>query len=179
MKPRIDMELLREYHEGLIALSACLAGKIPQLILSGSMQEAEKCALEMKSIFGDDFYLEIQNHGIDDELKVAFGIKMLSSKLGIPMVATNDVHYVDRTDADTQAALLCIQTNTCISDGRPFGFDGNEFYFKTTQLNFLFWLNRNSFIFNFLVFFHLFLDKTASHFACIDWCINFVYNVWN
>ena len=98
MKPRIDMELIREHHDGLIALSACLAGKIPQLILSGSMAEAEKYAIEMKEIFGDDFYLEIQNHGIDDQLKVAFGIKMISEKCGIPMVATNDVHYVDRND---------------------------------------------------------------------------------
>ena len=133
MKPRIDMELLSNHSEGLIALSACLAGKIPQLILAGSMPEAEKYALEMKSIFGDDFYLEIQNHGIDDELKVAFGIKMLSKKCGIPMVATNDVHYIDRNDADTQATLVCIQTNNCITDGRPFGFDSNEYYFKTEK----------------------------------------------
>ncbi|MBQ9070296.1 MAG: DNA polymerase III subunit alpha [Clostridia bacterium] len=133
MKPRIDMELIRNHHEGLIALSACLAGKIPQLILAGSMPEAEKYALEMKEIFGEDFYLEIQNHGIDDERKVAFGIKMLSAKCGIPMVATNDVHYIERTDADTQATLLCIQTNNCITDGRPFGFDTNEYYFKTEK----------------------------------------------
>ena len=133
MKPRIDMELIRSHNEGLIALSACLAGKIPQLILSGSMPEAEKYTLEMKEIFGDDFYLEIQNHGMEDELKVAFGIKTLSAKCGIPMVATNDVHYIDRTDADTQATLLCIQTNNCITDGRPFGFDTNEYYFKTEK----------------------------------------------
>ena len=133
MKPRIDMELIRNHHEGLIALSACLAGKIPQLILAGSMQEAEKYALEMREIFGDDFYLEIQNHGMDDQKKVAFGIKLISEKYGIPMVATNDVHYVDRNDADTQATLLCIQTNNVITDGRPFGFEGNEFYFKTER----------------------------------------------
>ena len=133
MKPRIDMDLIREHHEGLIALSACLAGKIPQMILSGNMAEAEKSALEMKEIFGDDFYLELQNHGIDDERKVAFGIKILSEKCGIPMVATNDVHYVDRTDADMQATLLCIQTNNCITDGRPFGFESNEFYLKTEK----------------------------------------------
>ncbi|MBE6536763.1 MAG: DNA polymerase III subunit alpha [Ruminococcaceae bacterium] len=133
MKPRIDMELLREHHEGLIALSACLAGKIPQLILAGSMPEAEKYALEMKELFGDDFYLELQNHGMDDQRKVAFGLKIISEKCGIPMVATNDVHYVDRNDADTQATLLCIQTNNCITDGRPFGFESNEFYFKTEK----------------------------------------------
>ncbi len=133
MKPRIDLELLSEHYEGLIALSACLAGKIPQLILSGSMQEAENYACMMKSIFGEDFYLELQNHGIEDELKVCFGLKTISAKCGIPMVATNDVHYVERSDADTQATLLCIQTNTCITDGRPFGFEGNEYYFKSEK----------------------------------------------
>ena len=133
MKPRIDMELIRAHHDGLIALSACLAGKIPQLILAGSMAEAEKYALEMKSIFGDDFYLEIQNHGIEDEFKVNFGIKLISEKCGIPMVATNDVHYLERNDADTQATLLCIQTNNVITDGRPIGFEGNEYYFKTEK----------------------------------------------
>ena len=133
MKPRIDMELIRAHHEGLVALSACLAGKIPQLILAGSMPEAEKYALEMKEIFGEDFYLEIQNHGMDDQRKVAFGLKIISEKCGIPLVATNDVHYVDRNDADTQATLLCIQTNNCITDGRPFGFESNEFYFKTEK----------------------------------------------
>ncbi len=133
MKPRIDMELLREHHEGLIALSACLAGKIPQLILLGSIKEAEDYASKMRDIFGDDFYLEIQDHGIDDERKVAFGIKLISKKLGIPMVATNDVHYINRNDADTQATLLCVQTNSVITDGRPFGFEGNEYYFKTER----------------------------------------------
>ena len=127
MKPRIDMELLREYHDGLIALSACLAGKIPQYILSGSMEEAEKTALEFKSIFGDDFYLEVQNHDLDDERRVAYGIKLISEKLDIPMVATNDVHYLNRNDAEMQATLLCMQTNNVITDGRPFGA-GSEVY---------------------------------------------------
>ncbi len=131
-RPRIDMELLRGYHEGLVALSGCVAGRIPQLILSGSMQEAEKYALELKELFGEDFYLEIQNHGLDDERKVAYGIKLISEKCGIPMVATNDVHYLERTDADMQATLMCIQTNNVVTDGRPFGFETDEFYFKTT-----------------------------------------------
>ena len=80
MKPRIDMDLLRSHHEGLVALSGCVAGKIPQYILSGSMEEAEKTALEYKSLFGDDFYLEIQNHDLDDERKVAYGIRLISEK---------------------------------------------------------------------------------------------------
>lgn len=132
MKPRIDMELLSEYHEGLIALSACVAGKIPQLILAGSMEEAEAAAIEFKSIFGEDFYLEVQNHDLDDERKVAYGIKLISEKTGIPMVATNDVHYLERQDSDTQAILMCIQTNNVITDGKPFGFETDEFYFKST-----------------------------------------------
>ena len=132
-KPRIDMELLRSHHEGLIALSGCIAGKIPELILAGSMAEAEKYALEMKEIFGEDFYLEVQNHGIDEEIKASFGIRLISKKLSIPMVATNDVHYLNRNDAEMQATLLCIQTNNVIIDGRPFGFEKNEFYFKTEK----------------------------------------------
>ena len=132
-RPRIDMQLLRERHEGLICLSGCLAGKIPQLILSGSIDEAQRCANEFKSIFGDDFYLEIQNHSLDDERRVAYGIKLISERCGIPMVATNDVHYIERSDADTQATLLCVQTGNVITDGRPFGFDTDEYYFKTDK----------------------------------------------
>ena len=79
-RPRIDMGLLSELHEGLIALSACIAGKIPSLILNGSMEEAEKYALEMKALFGEDFYLEVQNHGMEEERKVAFALKILSEK---------------------------------------------------------------------------------------------------
>ena len=131
-RPRIDMELLRAHSEGLIALSACIAGKIPQLIISGSMAEAEVAALELRDIFGDDFYLEVQNHGMDDERKAAYGLKLISKKYSIPMVATNDVHYLERTDADMQATLMCIQTGNTVSEGRPFGFETDEFYFKST-----------------------------------------------
>ena len=131
-RPRIDMELLKNHHEGLIALSGCVAGKIPQCILSGSMDEAERTALEFRELFGDDFYLEIQNHSLDDERKIAYGIKIISEKHGIPMVATNDVHYIERRDADTQAILMCIQTGNVITDGKPFGFETDEFYFKST-----------------------------------------------
>ena len=132
-KPRVDMELIREHSDGLVALSGCIAGKIPQLIIAGSMAEAEASALEFKEIFGEDFYLEIQNHGLDDERKVAHGIRLISEKLGIPMVATNDVHYLERADANTQATLMCIQTNNLLSDGRPFGFETDEFYFKSAE----------------------------------------------
>ena len=132
-KPRIDMELLSARSEGLICLSGCVAGRIPQLILAGSIPEAENYALELKRIFKDDFYLEIQNHGLDDERKIAYAIRLISEKLDIPMVATNDVHYLERSDAQTQATLMCIQTNNVITDGRPFGFETDEFYFKSAS----------------------------------------------
>ena len=132
-KPRVDMELLRAHSEGLVCLSGCIAGKIPQLILAGSMPEAEAAALELKKIFGDDLYLEIQNHGLDDERKACYGLKLISEKHGIPLVATNDVHYLERADAETQATLMCIQMNTLVSDGRPLGFETDEFYFKSTE----------------------------------------------
>ena len=130
-KPRVDMDLIKAHHEGLIALSGCVAGRIPQLILAGSMSEAEQYALEMKNLFGEDFYLEVQNHGLDDERRIAYGVRLISEKLSIPMVATNDVHYLERSDANTQATLMCIQTNNVITDGRPFGFETDEFYFKS------------------------------------------------
>ena len=132
-RPRIDMELLKAHSEGLIALSGCLAGKIPQLIIAGSIEEAEHAALELREIFGEDFYLEVQNHGLEDELKVAYGIRLLSRKTGIPMVATNDVHYLEKSDAELQATLMCIQTGNVITDGAPFGFETEEFYFKSTE----------------------------------------------
>ncbi len=130
-RPRIDMELLRAHREGLVCLSGCVAGKIPQLILAGNMDEAEKCALEYRALFGEDFYLEVQNHELDDERKVAYGIRLISEKFSIPMVATNDVHYLNRRDADMQAILMCIQTNNVITGGKPFGFETDEFYFKS------------------------------------------------
>ena len=133
MRPRIDMELLSSHSEGLIALSACVGGKIPQLILEGNFEEAEAEAVTMRNIFGEDFYLEVQNHGLDDERKVAYGLKRISEMHGIPLVATNDVHYLEQKDADTQAILMCIQTNNVITDGRPFGFETDEFYFKSTE----------------------------------------------
>ncbi len=138
-KPRIDKELLSEYHDGLIALSGCVGGYIPQMILAGSMSDAESYALKMKELFGDDFYLEVQDHGMDDERRVAYGLRVLSEKTGIPMVATNDVHYLEKSDADIQATLMCIQTNNVITDGRPFGFETDEYYFKTSdEMNALF-----------------------------------------
>ena len=133
MRPRIDMELLRAHHEGLVCLSGCLAGKIPQLILAGAMAEAEAEAEILHDIFGEDFYLEVQNHNLDDERKVAFGLKTIAQKLNLPLVATNDVHYLERADADMQATLMCIQTGNVIADGRPFGFSTDEFYMRSSE----------------------------------------------
>ena len=133
-KPRIDLDLLRERHEGLIALSGCIAGRIPQYILSGETDRAEEYAVTLNGIFGEgNFYLEIQNHGIQDELRIASAIRAISRRTGIPMVATNDVHYLNKSDAQTQAVLMCIQTNSTVSEGRPSGFETDEFYFKSAD----------------------------------------------
>ena len=132
-KPRIDMELLEAHHEGLVALSACLAGYIPRALVDGDYDSAREHAMKMKSLFGDDYYLEIQDHGIDEQKTVNHGIVKLSRELSIPMVATNDAHYLRREDADSQAILMCIQTNNVITDGRPIGFETDEFYYKTTE----------------------------------------------
>ncbi|MGN1095077.1 MAG: PHP domain-containing protein, partial [Eubacteriales bacterium] len=134
VKPRIDMELLRSHSEGLICLSACLAGYIPQMILSGEYEKAKNHALEMDSLFGrGNYYLEIQDHGIRGQKEVCEALLSLHNETGIPLVATNDVHYLRRVDSDTQAILMCIQTNSKISEGRPFGFETDEFYYKSTS----------------------------------------------
>ncbi len=133
-KPRIDLELLREHSEGLIALSACLSGRIPKLILDGGYDEAKAYAETMISIFGkEDFYIELQNHGLSDQMRVLPQLERLSRELGLKMVATNDCHYLRRSDAKTQATLVCIQTNNVITDGRPIGFETDEFYYKSTD----------------------------------------------
>ncbi len=132
-KPRIDMELLSEHHEGLIALSACLSGQIPSLILAGAMAEAEAYAVRMRDLFGEDFYLEVQNHHMEEERKVAYGIKCISDKYGIPMVATNDVHYLEPSDADLQRTLLAVQTGSTVGEDGGLGFATDEFYFRSTE----------------------------------------------
>jgi len=134
IKPRIDMELLREHSEGLVCLSACLGGYIPRLIALGETDKALENAIEMEQIFGKgNFYLELQNHGIELQETVNTEIVKIHEKTGIPFVATNDAHYINKNDAHTQAVLMCIQTNTKISDGRPKGFETDEFYMKSEQ----------------------------------------------
>ncbi len=134
VKPRIDMELLRTHSEGLICLSGCLAGRVPQAILLDDLAEAERFALELSELFGKDhFYLELQDHGMEEQKKVNRALFELSAKTGIPLVATNDVHYLRKHDADTQSILLCIQTGNVITDGRPIGFEEDEYYFKSAD----------------------------------------------
>ncbi len=134
MRPRVDMELLREYHEGLIALSGCLAGAVPQYILSGDYEGAKQLALTYQDIFGvGNYYLEIQDHLISDEKRVAASLLSISRETGIPLVATNDVHYLRAADSEMQSVLVCIQTNTTLAEGNPLAFETNEFYYKSTE----------------------------------------------
>ncbi len=133
-KPRIDEELLSAHHEGLIALSACMAGKIPRMILAGDMEGAAKAAKHYDALFGrGNFYLEMQDHGLADDKRINRALRTISEESGIPLVVTNDVHYLRRVDADAQAILLCIQTNRVITEGRPIGFETDEFYYKSTE----------------------------------------------
>lgn len=133
-RPRIDLELLRENAEGLIALSACVAGQIPRDILAGDMEAAYQDAVALEEIMGKgNFYLELQNHGIEEEKTVRDALLEISEKSGIPLVATNDVHYLKKSDAENQAVLMCVQTGSVLTDGRPLGFETNEFYYKSTE----------------------------------------------
>ena len=134
IKPRIDLDLLKNHSEGLICLSACLAGSIPQAILSGAINEAKRQAVWFENLFGKDrFYLEIQDHGMPEDAIVNSGILSISRETGIPMVATNDVHYLSKSDAQMQATLMCVQMNRVVTDGRPVGFEVDEFYLKSAQ----------------------------------------------
>lgn len=131
-KPRIDRDLLKENSEGLIALSACLAGEIPKLLLNGNFEEAEKTALWFSEIFGkDNFYLELQDHGIYEQKQINPLILKLSQKTGIPTVATNDVHYINKEDSAAHKVLLCIQTGKKLSDKDTLEFKTEEFYLKS------------------------------------------------
>ncbi len=110
-RPRVDLEILEQYHEGIICLSACLAGEIPRLIRKGLTEEAEKAALRYRNIFGENnFFLEMQDHGIPDQQLVNAELMNMSRKLGIPLVCTNDCHYTLADDAEAHDVLLCIQT---------------------------------------------------------------------
>jgi DNA polymerase III subunit alpha len=131
-KPRIDDELLERHHEGLIALSACLAGDIPGAILDGQHGEARKRAQYYRELFGPGgFYLELQDHGIPEQLTVNRELVKISRETGIPLVATNDIHYTTREDARAQDVLICIGTGKKVSEGKRMKFEHPEFYFKS------------------------------------------------
>ncbi len=133
-KPRIDMELLSLYSDGLVALSGCIGGFIPSNILEGNTDKAYDHARKMIEIFGkDDFYIEIQRHGIEEEDEVNPVLVQMSQQLGVGLVATNDAHYIEKSDARTQSVLMCIQTGTTLSEGRHKGFEKDEFYLKSSE----------------------------------------------
>jgi len=132
IRPRVDMELLRGYSEGLVALSACTSGEIPALILNGRYVDAKSKALEMKEIFGEDgFYLELQDHGFSEQPEINKGLIKLHRETGIPLVVTNDAHYIDRSGAEVQDVLMCIQTGKTVDDVERMRFESQELYLKS------------------------------------------------
>lgn len=132
-KPRIDLEVLEKYHEGLICLSACLAGAVNQALLNGQTEKAEEIALWHKRVFGEDYYIEIQNNGIREQVLANQKLVQLARKLDIPLVATNDAHYLKREDAYSHEILLCIQTGKRMSDEDRMKFDTDELYVKSPE----------------------------------------------
>ena len=132
-KPRIDKEVLEKYHEGLVCCSACLAGEVSQAILKGDMEEAERAATWFKNVFGEDYYLEIQNNGVKEQVLVNQKLIELSRKLNIELVATNDSHYLRREDAYNHEILLCIQTGKKITDEDRMKFETDELYIKSPE----------------------------------------------
>ncbi len=130
-KPKIDYASLKEHSEGVICLSACLAGGIPRRLLNGNFEEAKSLALYLKDIFGEDFYIEIQDHGIEEEKRILPLLVKLANEIGVELVATNDVHYLKKEDSEMQDVLMCIQMKKQLDDPKRMKFTTNEFYFKT------------------------------------------------
>jgi DNA polymerase III subunit alpha len=127
-KPRMDRELLSKYSEGVIATTGCAGGEIQTRLRLGQYDEARKAAADFRDIFGaDNFYCEIMDHGIDVERRVIGELLRLAKDLGLPLLATNDLHYVHAADADAHAALLCVQSASTLDDPNRFHFDSNEF----------------------------------------------------
>lgn len=131
-RPRTDLNELKKYSEGLVALSACLAGTVPSRLLNGDYQGAREALLAYKEIF-EDFYLEIQDHGIEEQKRIMPLLLKLAEETNTPLVATNDVHYINREDAANQDVLLCIQTGKNLSDENRMRFDTDEFYLKSEE----------------------------------------------
>ena len=133
-KPRVDKELLEQHHEGLVCLSACLAGEIPQALLAGDYEKAKAAALYFNDLFGQgNFYIEIQDHGIDAQQQILPLLIRLARETGIPLVATNDAHYLRKEDSKMQSILICIQTGKTVQDADKLEFETDEFYLKSTE----------------------------------------------
>ena len=131
-KPRVDLELLKKYHEGLIATSACLAGAIPQYLMDEDYESAKAHALQMAEIFGPDhFYLELQDHGIPEQTPVNQGVLRIARETGLPLVVTNDAHYLRKEDAEMQDILLCVQTGKTVDEPNRMKFQKEEFYLSS------------------------------------------------
>ena len=133
-KPRIDMEILKECSEGLIATSACIAGAIPRALLQGNRQQAKAITEQYLSIFGEgNFFFELQNHGMEEE-KIAYDEMIsLGREMGVPFIVANDAHYLCKEDAQSHELLLCIQTGTTMSDPKRFRFPTDQFYYKSAE----------------------------------------------
>ena len=133
-KPRIDKDLLEQHHEGLICLSACLAGEVPKAILAGDYERAKNTALYYRDLFGEgNYYIELQDHGLEEDRVVLPQLIRLARETGIPMVATNDAHYITKEDSKMQSILLCIQTGKTIADADRMEFQTDEFYLKSAD----------------------------------------------
>ncbi len=130
-KPRISYDLIKKHHEGVICLSACLAGRIPRLLMEGDYENAKKFAQDMKDVFGEDFYIELQDHGIAEQKQIIPELIKLARELDIGLVATNDVHYIRKEDWEAHDVLLCIQTKKTLADPKRMKFDTQEFYMKS------------------------------------------------
>ncbi len=133
-KPRVDMEVLETYHEGIIALSACLAGEVPRYLARGLYEEAKKAAVKYRDIFGENnYFLELQDHGIPAQRTVNQGLVRMSQELNIPLVATNDSHYTFKEDAVPHDLLLCIQTGKKVTDENRMRYEGGQYYLKSEE----------------------------------------------
>ena len=133
-KPRVDMEVLEQYHEGIIALSACLAGEVPRAITRGNYEEAKEIALKYQKCFGkENYFLELQDHGIPEQQNVNQHLLQMSQELGIELVATNDIHYTYAEDAEPHDILLCIQTGKKLADEDRMRYEGGQYYVKSEQ----------------------------------------------
>lgn len=132
-KPRINFELLKEHHEGLVCCSACLGGEVLQNLLKGDKEKAKEVAKQYQDLFGEDYYIELQDHGLDDQKRTNPDLIEIAKELNIKMVITNDSHYLHREDADMHDTLLCLQTNSNKDDPNRFHFSNNEFYVKTKE----------------------------------------------